>query len=54
MRENHHVCQNNEPKAMCVHLLIGCICVSVGVSVHRCSDKICSQHGENLVLYFSV
>lgn len=37
MRENHHVCQNNEPKAMCVNLLIGCICVSVG---DLCTDAL--------------
>lgn len=54
MRENHHVCQNNAPEAMCVHLLIGCICVFMGVSVHRCSDKICSQYREKLQLYLSV
>lgn len=54
MRENHRVCQNNEAKGICVHLLIGYTCVSVGVSVHRCSDKICSQHGENLFLYLRV
>lgn len=54
MREKHHACQNNEPKAMCVHLLVVRICVSVGVSVHKCSDKICSQHQDNLLLYWSV
>lgn len=50
MRENHHVCQNNEPKAMCVHLLIGCICVSVGdlctdpliKAVHNMGKTFCS------------
>lgn len=35
MRENHHVCQNNEPKATCVH--IGCICMSVG---DLCTDAL--------------
>lgn len=51
MRENHHVCQNNEPKGVCVHLLIFYICVSVG---YLCTDALIkSVHNVGKTFFFT-